>query len=206
MISLIAGTIKNKNKNSITILTSSGVGYEINVVTSFLAEVKVGEEVEIYTYLKVAETALELFGFRNLEEKNFFELLISIKGLGPRGALNILSIGSITEIQDAIGRGDVSYLTQVSGIGRRTAERLVVELKNKIGKSLKVNFDDNEKVGDKLSDVVEALVAMGHTKEDAREIVKNLDVKDKTVEQLLKEALTRNTRQTLDHPYKGMTK
>jgi len=189
MISLIAGTIKNKNKNSITILTSSGVGYEINVVTSFLAEVKVGEEVEIYTYLKVAETALELFGFRNLEEKNFFELLISIKGLGPRGALNILSIGSITEIQDAIGRGDVSYLTQVSGIGRRTAERLVVELKNKIGKSLKVNFDDNEKVGDKLSDVVEALVAMGHTKEDAREIVKNLDVKDKTVEELLKLAL-----------------
>ena len=189
MISLIAGTIKNKNKNSITILTSSGVGYEINVVTSFLAEVKVGEEVEIYTYLKVAETALELFGFRNLEEKNFFELLISIKGLGPRGALNILSIGSIIEIQDAIGRGDVSYLTQVSGIGRRTAERLVVELKNKIGKSLKVNFDDNEKVGDKLSDVVEALVAMGHTKEDAREIVKNLDVKDKTVEELLKLAL-----------------
>jgi len=189
MISLILGTIKNKGKSDVTVLTSSGVGYEINVTTSFLAEVKIGEEVEIYTYLKVAETALELFGFRNLEEKTFFELLISVKGLGPRGALNILSIGSIIEIQDAIGRGDVSYLTQVSGIGRKTAERLVVELKNKIGKRLKVNFDDNEKVGDKLSDVVEALISMGHSKEEAREIVKSLDVGDKTVEELLKLAL-----------------
>src|SRR3989339_1862887 len=193
MISFISGIVKFKGKSYVTVLTSSGVGYEVNVTTSFLAEVKIGEELEIYTYLKVAETALELFGFRNLEEKTFFELLISVKGLGPRGALNILALGSLDEIQDAIGRGDVSYLTQVSGIGRKTAERLVVELKNKIGKSLKVNFDDNEKVGDKLSDVVEALVAMGHTKEDAREIVKNLDTQDKTVEQLLKEALKRNS-------------
>ncbi|PIZ96523.1 MAG: Holliday junction branch migration protein RuvA [Candidatus Magasanikbacteria bacterium CG_4_10_14_0_2_um_filter_33_14] len=191
MISLILGIIKNKNKGSVTVLTQSGVGYEINVTTSFLAEVKIGEEVEIYTYLKVAETALELFGFRNLDEKSFFELLISVKGLGPRGALNILALGSLDEIQDAIGRGDVSYLTQVSGIGRKTAERLVVELKTKIGKSLKSKNDDGSQVGDKLSDVVEALVAMGHTKEDARDIVKNLDVGDKTVEELLKMALKR---------------
>jgi len=92
MISLILGTIKNKGKSDVTVLTSVGVGYEINVTTSFLAEVKIDEEVEIYTYLKVAETALELFGFRNLEEKTFFELLISVKGLGPRGALNILAL------------------------------------------------------------------------------------------------------------------
>lgn len=193
MISLIFGTIKNKNKGSVTILTSSGVGYEINIANSFFADLKIGEEVEVYTYLKVAETALELFGFRNVEEKNFFELLISVKGLGPRGALNILALGSLDEIRDAIGRGDVSYLTQVSGIGRRTAERLVVELKTKIGKSLKSTTTEDEHVGDKLSDVVEALVAMGHSKDEAREIVKTLDTKDKTVEELLKLALKRKS-------------
>lgn len=194
MISFISGILKCKGKSEVTVLTSSGVGYEINVTTSFLADVKIGEELEIYTYLKVAENALELFGFRNLEEKTFFELLISVKGLGPRGALNILALGSLEEIQDAIGRGDVSYLTQVSGIGRKTAERLVVELKTKIVKTLKSSVDSDEKVGDKLSDVVEALVAMGHSKEEAREIVKSLDVGNKTVEELLKLALKKGGR------------
>ncbi|MFA7314945.1 MAG: Holliday junction branch migration protein RuvA [Candidatus Magasanikbacteria bacterium] len=191
MISFIVGTIKSKGKSDVTVLTSSGVGYEINISSSFLADLKLEEKIEIYTYLKVAETALELFGFRNLEEKNFFELLISIKGLGPRGGLNILALGSIEEIKNAIARGDVSYLTQVSGIGRRTAERLVVELKNKIVLNLKSNNQEKELIGDKLSDVVEALMAMGHSKDEARDIVKSLDAKDKTVEELLRLALKR---------------
>ncbi|OIO20314.1 MAG: Holliday junction DNA helicase RuvA [Candidatus Magasanikbacteria bacterium CG1_02_32_51] len=191
MISIVSGIIKNKGKSDILVFTSSGIGYEINVSTSFFADLKIGEKIEIYTYLKVAENVLELFGFRNLEEKIFFELLISIKGLGPRGALNILSLGSLDEIQDAIGRGDISYLTQVSGIGRRTAERLVVELKNKIVKSLKSESEGKELIGGKLSDVVEALVAIGHSKDEARDIVKSLDTKDKTVEELLKMALKR---------------
>lgn len=192
MISYISGVVKAKGKSDVTILTSGGIGYEINIANSFFADLKIGQEVEIFTYLKVAESALDLFGFRNLEEKNFFELLISVKGLGPRGALNILALGSIDEIQDAISRADVAYLTKVSGIGRRTAERLVVELKNKIVRSLKTNNLEQELVGDKLADVVEALIAMGHSKDEAREIVKSLDVKDKSVEVLLKEALKSN--------------
>lgn len=186
MISLIKGTIISKSKNIIVILTQSGVGYSVNVQVGKSESLKIDDEITLHTYMKVSENSMELFGFETENEKEFFEILLSVKGVGPRGALNILGLGSIEEIKSAISRSDVTYLTQVSGMGKRTAERLCVELKNKITRG--VGVEKSDAVGDKLGEVVDGLVSMGYTKEQARDIVRELD-DTKTVEQLLRDAL-----------------
>ncbi|PLX28424.1 Holliday junction branch migration protein RuvA [Candidatus Parcubacteria bacterium] len=187
MISLIVGTIVSKGKNTAVILTQSGVGYEVSLQVSKLSSLHVNDEITLHTYMKVSENSMELFGFEAEDEKGFFEILLSVKGVGPRGALSILGLGSIEEIKSAISRSDVSYLTQVSGMGKRTAERLCVELKNKIT-SIEKKDENGEKVGDKLGEVVDGLVGMGYSKEQARDIVKGLD-ESKPVEELLRDAL-----------------
>jgi len=148
----------------------------------------VGQDAELYTYLKVSEQAHDLYGFATKDEKAFFELLLSVKGVGPKGALNILSLGSIANIQDAIARADIGYLTQVSGLGKKTAERMCVELKSKVGKVSKAGVPGSD--SGVLGDVVEGLAAMGYTKEEAREAVQHLDATNKKAEALLREALS----------------
>ena len=186
MISLLIGTIVSKGKSTAVVLTQSGVGYDVSLQVDTLVNLQIDNEIRLHTYMKVSENSMELFGFETENEKEFFEILLSVKGVGPRGALNILSLGSIEEIKSAISRSDVSYLTQVSGMGKRTAERLCVELKNKI--TLGVGTDKSEAVGDKLGEVVDGLVSMGYSKEQARDIVRGLD-DTKSVEELLRDAL-----------------
>ena len=187
MISFLTGKIIQKNASSIVIMTSGGIGYLVSIQVGKYSSIQVDSEVSLYTYLKVSETAMDLYGFETLEEKRFFELLISVKGVGPKGALNILGLGSIDEIQAAISRSDVKYLTQVSGLGKRTAERLCVELKNKVGS---VGRDTgNPAMSDSLGEVVEGLVTMGYSKEEARDVVQQLDSDGKTTEELLKQSL-----------------
>jgi len=187
MISYISGKILSTSKNKITILTNGGVGYEVYLTVLHSAELLNMKEVALPVYLKVSESSLELFGFRDLDEKRFFELLLSVKGVGPKNAMNILSIGSIDEIQSAIGRGDVKYLTAVQGMGTKTAERLVVELKSKVAK-LEANKNIPMTDAGNLGEVVEALVSMGYNKEEVRDAVKTLDG-TKPVGILLKDAL-----------------
>ena len=186
MIALLKGIIHNKQKNRLVIMTNGGVGYDVFVSSVLFVECVVGRNIELLTYLKVAEQAMELYGFRDIHEKAFFELLISVKGVGPKGALNILSLGSITDIQSAISRGDVTYLTQVSGLGKRTAERLCVELKNKVGSETTDEMRGDSAI---VGDVVEGLVAMGYSKDEVRDVVQGLDMKQKDAEQLLRDAL-----------------
>ncbi len=186
MISFIQGKIINKKENSVTVLTAGWVGYDISMQVSKLASVQVGDEIGIHTYLRVSDNAMDLFGFETLEEKDFFELLISVNGVGPKSALNILGLGSLDDIQKAISNSDAEYLTRVSGIGKRTAERLVVELKSKVeSRKSKVS----ETVGGVMGDAIDGLIALGYNKEEARAVVKDLDVEGKTGEQLLREAL-----------------
>lgn len=187
MISFIQGKIINKKANSLTVLTAGWVGYEISMQVSKCASVQVGDEIGIHTYLRVSDNAMDLYGFETLEEKDFFELLISVNGVGPKSGLNILGLGSMDEIQNAISRSDVDYLTKVSGIGKRTAERIAVELKNKIGESRKPIAESQ--TGGVMGDAIDGLVALGYSKEEARLVVRDLDVEGKTGEQLLREAL-----------------
>lgn len=188
MIGLIQGKVIGTYTNTVVVLTNGGVAYEVRVAAPFFMTVREGQDMRLFTYLKVAENDMELFGFPTIEEKLFFELLITVNGVGPRTALNILSLGSLDDIKNAIARADVAYLTQVSGIGRKTAERIVVELKNKMGN---MEHGALNTMGESLGEVVEALVGLGYSRDEARDVVKELDAKEKTTEELLKVALQR---------------
>lgn len=187
MISLLTGKIVGKGPESATILTSGGVGYSVRMSPLQLAGFEIGKEISIPTFLKVSDSALELFGFESHSHRAFFSLLISVKSVGPKSAMHILSLGSIDQIQSAIARGDVDYLTAVQGMGKKTAERIVVELKSKVN----VGDPSNIFSGDStiLSEVVDGLIAMGYSKDDAKATVQALDSAEKTTEQLLREAL-----------------
>ena len=169
------------------VLTSGGVGYELTASAPSAKMWPIGTEAQILTYLAVRENALDLYGFASAEEKGLFEKFLLVSGIGPKTALHLLSLGSVQEISSAIGREDLAYLTNVSGIGKKTAERILVELKNKVN----LNQIDNVEMGGAMGDVIEGLVALGYSVPEAREAVKNLDIKNKTSEQLLKEALQR---------------
>lgn len=187
MISLIAGKILSKTGNKLTVLTAGGVGYEIMVNIGSATSWSVGAEASILTYLVVREGALELFGFASAEEKGLFEKFLLVSGVGPKTALHLLSLGSVQEISSAIGREDLAYLTKVSGIGTKTAERILVELKNKVGVG-EVAIGEFDGA---LGDVIEGLMALGYSLVEARNTVKNLNITGKTSEQILKEALQR---------------
>lgn len=192
MISLICGKIISRHGDEATILTSGGVGYRIKASPAALAECLVGGDIQVETYLVVREGALELFGFATAAEKELFKSFLTVSGVGPRIALHLLSLGSVEEITLAIGRGDVEYLTKVSGIGKKTAERIVVDLKSKVAKGLKESgLLDNEPgmKTDAQTDVIDALVTLGYSVLDARELVKKLNPAGKNSEQLLREAL-----------------
>lgn len=186
MIAYLSGNVLDKYKKRLLILVNGGAGYEVHVSAPFFLETAVGSDVRVYTYLKSSDAGLELFGFRSAEEKIFFEMLITVSGVGPRGALNILSLGSIEDIQAAIGRVDIAYLTQVSGIGRRTAERITVELKEKVGRR---EAGEHGVIGESLGDVVEALLGLGYSRDEARAMVKGISAEGKATEDLLREAL-----------------
>lgn len=187
MISLLVGEVVGNQSGEVEILTSGGVGYKIFASLMAQKEWEVGKNVRVMTYLSVRENSLDLFGFVDIVEKTLFVRLLDVNGVGPKTALHILSLGSASEISTAINRGDVGYLTKVSGIGKKTAERIVVELKNKMT-SMGADYfvgEDNQVVGD----VVDGLVVMGYTVQQARDVMKKLDTNGKTSEQLLRLAL-----------------
>jgi len=189
MISYITGTIQDREGNTTTVLTDAGVGYEVLVTNSATQQLSNGARAQLYVYTKMTDSAISLYGFQTKDEKQFFSLLLTVSGVGPKSAMNILGIGSLDETRGAIVRGDVKYLTAVQGMGKKTAERLVVELKNKLtgGGTSSAGIG---KSGNQLSEVVDGLVAMGYGKGQAQEVVQELDVSGgATTEMLMKQAL-----------------
>ena len=189
MIAFLRGTIVGKGKDHLVLETTGGVGYEIKMTLLQLSKFSLGQSVALHTYLKVSDSALDLYGFESTEEKSFFELLMTVSGVGPKSAMNILSLGNISQIQSAIARGDLTYLTSVQGLGKKTAERLIVELKTKITTSLDGAESYTSAESSVLGEVVDVLMAMGYSKEEAKEKVKGLEVNGMTTAQLLKIAL-----------------
>lgn len=194
MIGLVTGVVLEKNGPMLLVETSGGVAYEIVMTAARAAEAMVGAGVRVFTYLKVSDSAQELFGFSNTAERDFFKLLLTVSGIGPKSALNILGLGSIENIQAAIGRGDVAYLTGVQGMGKKTAERVVVELKAKLKNVSNNEGDLPAGAVDLLSDVVDGLVAMGYSASEARQAAQSLSTVGKTSEQLLREVLQKLAR------------
>ena len=175
MISILTGTIQASGKDHIVIMTAGGVGYEVKCrfqISDF--RFQIGDVVTLYTYLKVSDSAMELYGFEKIEEREFFELLMTVSGVGPKTALHIMGIGSIAEIQNAIARGDVKYLTAVQGMGKKTAERLVLELKSKVNGLQTTDYGQSAN-SEVVGEVIDALVSMGYGRDDANAVVAKSD-------------------------------
>jgi Holliday junction DNA helicase RuvA len=181
MIGSIKGTITLKAEKFVFVETG-GVGYKIWTSQENLSKVKHGQEVLFYTHTHVREDALDLYGFLLYEELEFFEMLINVSGIGPKGALTILGVATINTLRRAISAGDIPYLTKISGIGKKTAEKMVIELRDKVGIQGK-----NDMLKDEL-DALLALQALGYSQNEARDALKDLPGGMNT-NQKIKEAL-----------------
>ena len=186
MIYSLTGTLREKEGNLFVVEIGGiafGIKSSLNVVKSLP---QVGEKVKIYTYLHVREDALELYGFLEKEELDFFQLLIGISGIGPKSALGILSVEKVEKIKAAISEGRAELLTKASGVGKKTAERIILELKNKLVQS------GSEKIVGMMEsdhDIIEALSNLGYTKAEAREALSRVDANIVKMEERIKVAL-----------------
>lgn len=170
-------------KDNFIVLDVNGVGYKVFVLDRTLAEAKPGEELELHVYTQVAETALDLYGFSSQEELNFFELLNTISGIGPRSAMDILRKAKIEDLAKAVQTGNHEILSKVSGLGAKTAEKIVVGLKDKLGSIEAVDSNWNSGFGDAL----EALVGLGYAPAQAKDALSQCESGD--VGEKVREAL-----------------
>lgn len=170
MIAEIRGTLVRIGRGFI-VVDVNGIGYRVSVTGDALATLRgsVGGTVHLLTHLAVRETAHDLYGFLRADELEFFELLITISGIGPKTALAILSVADPKTIARAVNSGDSSHLTKVSGIGRKSAERIVVELRDKLGAL--ATGEETAALKDE-SDAIDALRALGYTTKEARDALK----------------------------------
>jgi holliday junction DNA helicase RuvA len=187
MIAHLRGTITAIHRDSI-VLDVGGVGYRLHLAKDVLAtmhKAQKEQKISLFTHLAVRENALDLFGFLTEEELEFFEMLISISGIGPKSALAILNIADIATLKAAISAGDSTYLTKVSGIGKKSAQKIILELQEEIGV---LDGNAHEAIsGD--ADTFEALKSLGYSTNEARDAIKQVSKDILGPNNRLKEAL-----------------
>ena len=194
MYSYIIGKVISKSKN-ILILENNNIGYEIYMTEIALSELSIGEDAKIYTYYNVTQDNISLFGFKNLEEKKMFENLISVSKIGAKTAIGILSSISTAELAISIITNDINRLSKLPGIGKKTAQRLVLEVIDKV-KTEEIIFTEEEQESnenylnttEKEKDVIEALKVLGYNIKEIDNVIKTLDRKSST-EDMIKQAL-----------------
>ena len=169
MIGFLEGTVRTL-RPGFAIISCSGVGYKVAATKQALVGLKVGATASLWTHLAVRENALDLYGFANEEELRFFDLLLTVSGIGPKSALAILDIATTETLRSAIGGGNASYLTNVSGIGKKTAEKIIVELRDKVG--LGVEGAGGILKGDE--EALEAMRSLGYSPQEARDALRNV--------------------------------
>jgi Holliday junction DNA helicase RuvA len=173
MIAYLSGTVIHKELKYLVIDTG-GVGYKVSTPIDTLNTLKEGQKTQFWIYTVVREDALDLYGFADQETLKFFELLITISGIGPKSALGILSAAPLASLREAVVSGETAYLTKIGGIGKKIADKIVLELKGK------VVFGDNEvssstSLGRSDMDALEALKSLGYTQKEARDALEGLD-------------------------------
>lgn len=178
MIAYLKGTVLEKGLTYI-ILENQGIGYKVFVIPEAL-EGKIGDAASFYTYMKVSDDGQSLFGLPDFGTLQFFEMLITVSGVGPKVALAILSAAKVEAVKQAIASQDPGIFTRISGVGLKTAEKIIVELKSKVG-SLGAS-------GGSSSEVFDALLALGYNQREVREVINKID-HTKPQEQQLKQAL-----------------
>lgn len=177
MIAHVRGTVAEKFAGSI-IIDVAGVGYELQVPVGDFEATLLDKEVKFYTYHHVREQSEELYGFSSLAAKKLFELLITVQGVGPKAALAILSLGTAEQVRNGIANSDSAFVTKASGVGKKTAERVVVDLSDKVG--LPTHYETGVPVQthiDTSDEAMEALMALGYTLADATKALENVDPK-----------------------------
>lgn len=186
MITYLEGKIIEKNEKFFVIDTG-GVGYRIFSHQGILGKIPViGQNIGVWTHLYVREDTLDLYGFTDKDELEFFEVLISISGIGPKSALGILEVAPVMSLKQAIVSEDETFFTKVSGVGKKTAQRLILELKNKLAKKfIPVKGSDSAE----MAEAIDALVSLGYKERDARKIFQEIPKDIKGVEAKVKAAL-----------------
>ena len=187
VIAFIQGAIVAKGGKYVVIDTQGGGGYKVFMTREALSTLpEIGKEVKVFTYLYLRENeTLELYGMESARELGFFEMLLSVPGVGPKAAMGILGSASVDDIERAIASGDERLLERVSGIGKKTAQKILLELKSRYeGLSLVLGEAPKE-----MQDVLDALVKLGYSEREAREAMKLVSPEAKTVEEKLKQAL-----------------
>lgn len=165
MIARIEGQIVHIDGKFI-IVDVSGIGYKLSITPENLTTSVLGEHASFWVHTAVRENSIDLYGFKNVNEMSFFELLLDVSGIGPRSALSILAIAPIDTLKRAIATGDTGYLNKVSGIGKKTAEKIIIELRDKL-KDFKNEGDTPGLLRDE-SDILEALKSLGYSQNEAR--------------------------------------
>jgi Holliday junction DNA helicase RuvA len=177
MIATLSGVVTEKLLDLI-VLDVGGVGYGLFVPADDYGRLKVDESTKLYIYEHIREQAHDLFGFLSRDTQHLFEQLLEVNGVGPKMALNMLSIGSSEALRQSIAAGDVAFIQQASGVGKRLAERVVVELKDKVG-LVGVDLQSTgllQAEANLMADeAVEALVALGYTAADANKALQAID-------------------------------
>lgn len=186
MISRLTGSIVHTDPKSI-VLDVSGVGYKVFISPDIFTKIDKKGPITLWTYLAVRENALDLYGFLSLAELNFFELLITISGIGPKTAMGILNVASLQALETAVQTEDPTHLIKVSGIGKKVAEKIVLELRDKVEKVSHTPESKNAMKND--SDALEALKSLGYSPSEAREALKKVDKKVSKTGDKIKEAL-----------------
>lgn len=199
MIAFIKGILQEVREDKI-VIENNGMGYNILVPGSIIEELPApGSEIKIYTYMHVREDAMQLFGFRTYEEKEMFKMLITVNGVGPKGALAILTCMDVDSLKFAIISEDSKSIAKSQGIGAKTASKVVLELKDKcdigdvLDRSLgneKELVDDRNKAVGNAKDAIEALMALGYSSTEASSAVRKVSIsEDMTVDEILRLSL-----------------
>ena len=196
MISYIKGTLEDMSPGMV-VVDNQGIGYQMMVPMRGEAFPKIGQEIKIYTHMHVREDDVSLFGFLSKEEKEAFELLIGVNGIGPKVGLSVLSTLSVYELKMAVISEDVKTISKTPGLGPKGAKKLILELKDKLsfedleedGVGAEI-FDTSADSSDSVMITIEGLVSLGYSKSEAAIAVNKVeDAKDLTPEELLKKAL-----------------
>ena len=178
MISHIRGTVDEKFGGSL-IVDVNGVGYEIMVPAPDFEDVRLGETRKFFTYHAIRENAEELYGFSSLAAKKLFEMLISVQGIGPKAGMAILSLADVEEVRNAIANADVAFVSQASGVGKKSAERVIVDLSDKVGAPSHYGATE-VKAGTAVSktepdEALDALIALGFNLKEATAALDGVD-------------------------------
>ncbi len=201
MFYYIEGKVAHLDKN-LAVIDAGGVGFAVNTTLNTLSKLRTGERARLYTYMNVAENAMDLYGFYELAEKRCFELLISVSGVGPKAALSVLSVCTPESLAMAVVTENEKMLTAAPGVGKRGAQRIILELRDKIAKDMPGLSAQGAAPtvqpgvpGKKLADVTGALTVLGYTPQEITAALHGVDLESMSVEEAIKVVLKGSLKQ-----------